>query len=144
MEKFASASTPNKTGPLTNDDDADAWDANGENNNYFPGATSSSSSSSSLAKSGVTSSAVLDYAVKVEREGGDKINEAASTKTNLSVNGEAKSGPSNATGGKDLKSLAKVVNQLTAMRSKELETQGENGLFSRGVNSCLFVRRPEG
>ena len=127
MEKFASASASNNAGHLGNDDDADGWDANGENNNHFPGATSSSSSLALAAKSGAHSGAALDYAVKLEREAGEKINGSSSTKTNLSVNGEAKIGASGAPGGKDLKSLAKVVNQLTAMRSKELETKGEVG-----------------
>ena len=118
MEKFASASSNNGSSTNNNEDDGgDAWDANGENNNHFP----SGAAASKIGHSSVVVVGGGETALKQEREA-ERAN--LTQKTNLFVNGETKSGNASGGGGKDLKSLAKVVNQLTAIRSKELETKG--------------------
>ena len=88
--------------------------------------TSSLTSSSSL----IGENAAVDLAVKQEREL-EKSHLKVNNNQCSSSNGEMRNGVVgvnhanlNAAGGKDLKSLAKVVTQLTAIRSKEMETKG--------------------
>ena len=129
MEKFASAtaSASHNSVMNNNEDDNENWDADGENHHHHQFSSSlTSSSSSSL----IGENAAVDLAVKQEREL-EKSHLKVNNNQCSSSNGEMRNGVVgvnhanlNAVGGKDLKSLAKVVTQLTAIRSKEMETKG--------------------
>ena len=128
MEKFASAtaSASHNSVMNNNEDDNENWDADGENHHHQFSSSLTSSSTSSL----VGENAAVDLAVKQEREL-EKSHLKVNNNQCSSSNGEMRNGVVganhanlNAAGGKDLKSLAKVVTQLTAIRSKEMETKG--------------------
>ena len=128
MEKFASAtaSASHNSVMNNNEDDNENWDADGENHHHQFSSSLTSSSSSSL----MGENAAVDLAVKQEREL-EKSHLKVNNNQCSSSNGEMRNGVVgvnhanlNAAGGKDLKSLAKVVTQLTAIRSKEMETKG--------------------